>query len=64
MLYGPIFATPRDGADVLLSNVAKFGTEEMLIKMPVRSPINGRSFVIPTDGNLLRRTMNPTERQN
>ena len=46
-------------ADVLLSNGAEFGTEEVLKIIPVRSPNNGRWFVLPMDGNLLRQMMKP-----
>ncbi len=35
-------ATPKDEADVLLSNGADFGTGERLKIIPVRSPNNGR----------------------
>jgi hypothetical protein len=49
----------KDKAAVLFSNGAGFGTEEILEIIPVRSPNNGRWFVIPMGGNLLRQMMEP-----
>ena len=49
---------------MLLSSEAEIGTEEMLKIIPVRSPNNGRWFVVLMDGNLLKQMMNPNERQN